>query len=77
MVECPERPAPTCVAGMSLRSESSDLRVGLLDLSIAAPAVVRPMRFGAVYARMLALEFIVVALAAYGSSVGLTTKRQK
>ena len=54
---------------MSLRSESSDLRVGPLDLSIAAPAVSKPMRFGALYARMVGLEFIVVAMAAYASSV--------
>jgi len=54
---------------MSLRSESSDLRVDPLDLSIAAPAASKPMRFGALYARMLGLEFIVVAVAAYASSV--------
>ena len=54
---------------MSLRSESSDLRVDPLDLSIAAPAASKPMRFGALYAKMLGLEFIVVALVAYASSV--------
>src|SRR6516165_4142188 len=54
---------------MSLRSELSDLRVDPLDLTIAAPAASKPMRFGALYARMLGLEFIVVALTAYASSM--------
>src|SRR5271166_6669288 len=52
---------------MSLRSESSDLRVD--QLARAAPARAKPMRFGALYARMLGLEFVVVALAAYASSM--------
>src|SRR5215469_1485079 len=55
---------------MSLRSHSSDLRVDPLELrSIAASAPTKPMRFGALYARMLGLEFLVVALVAYASSV--------
>jgi len=54
---------------MSLRSEASTSRAEALALRVAAPAIGKPTRFGTVCARFLAIEFIVVALAAYGSGV--------
>lgn len=54
---------------MSLRGEASSSRAEALALRVAAPAVVKPIRFGAVCVRFLALEFLAVALAAYGSGV--------
>ncbi len=54
---------------MSLRGEASN-RAEALALRVAAPAIVKPTRFETVCARFLALEFLAVALAAYGSGVG-------
>src|SRR5271163_1932348 len=63
---------------MSLRSESSDVRVDALALGVTRPASVKPTRVrapgkptrvAAIAAHMLVFEFIAVAAAAYFSSV--------
>ncbi len=54
---------------MSLRSQSSKVRAEALTLGGARPSSAEPMRFPAIYAKILVFEFLAVAAAAYFSSV--------
>jgi len=54
---------------MSVNSESSEIRADAGILSLAQPLSAKPTRLTAIYARILVLEFLAVAIAAYFSSV--------
>ncbi len=54
---------------MSVRSESSEIRARAQLQGAVGPISAKPKRFAAFYAKILALEFIAVATAAYLASV--------
>jgi Undecaprenyl-phosphate glucose phosphotransferase len=54
---------------MALWGESSSGQAEAVEFRGAAAANVNPTRFGTVFAKFLALEFVAVALAAYGSGL--------